>query len=101
MQHGKQVKKDKINFKRWVEKEFEHSKNYKSELKWFDGVWSRFKPGLGKDKRGASGVDLEILKTIGNKISNVCFDIKKCSNIFQGNGFRFIDTLFKFFFPML
>ena len=66
-----ELKKDKINFKKWLEKEFEHSKNYKSELKWFDGVWSRFKPGLGKDKRGASGVDLEILKTIGNKISSI------------------------------
>jgi len=30
---------------------------YKSELKWFDGEWSRFKPGLGKDKRGKSGVE--------------------------------------------
>ena len=38
------------------------SKNYKSDLKWFDGVWSRFKPGLGKDKRGASGVDGKLLK---------------------------------------
>ena len=45
----------KIEFKNFLEKEFETSKNYKSELKWFDGVWSRFKPGLGKDKRGASG----------------------------------------------
>ncbi len=40
-----------------MEQEFETSKNYKSELKWFDGAWSRFKPGLGKDKRGVSGVD--------------------------------------------
>ena len=41
----------RINFKKFLEKEFLASKNYKSELKWFDGVWSRFKPGLGKDKR--------------------------------------------------
>jgi len=44
-----------------VKKEFISSKSYKSELKWFDGAWSRFKPGLGKDKRGASGVDKKIL----------------------------------------
>ena len=35
----------------------ELSKTYKSELTWFEGAWSRFKPGLGKDKRGKSGVD--------------------------------------------
>ena len=27
-----------------LEKEFIESKNYKPELKWFDGVWSRFIP---------------------------------------------------------
>ena len=26
------------------------------------GVWSRFKPGLGKDKRGVSGVDKKPIK---------------------------------------
>ena len=46
------MEKQKNNFKNFLEKEFESSKNYKSELKWFDGAWSRFKPGLGKDKRG-------------------------------------------------
>ena len=62
-------KKKKINFKNFLEKEFESSKNYKSELKWFDGAWSRFKPGLGKDKRGVSGVDKKKLIDIGKKIS--------------------------------
>ena len=33
------------------------------------GVWSRFKPGLGKDKRGVSGVDKDKLMQIGKKIS--------------------------------
>ena len=59
----------KIDFKKFLEKEFLASKNYKSELKWFDGVWSRFKPGLGKDKRGVSGVDKKKLLEVGNKIS--------------------------------
>ena len=45
------LENEKNSFKRFLEKEFETSKNYKSELKWFDGVWSRFKPGLGKDKK--------------------------------------------------
>ena len=63
-----QIEKNK--FKNYLEKEFETSKNYKSELKWFDGAWSRFKPGLGKDKRGVSGVDKDKLKKVG-KIFNI------------------------------
>ncbi len=63
--------KAKSDFKDYLEKEFETSKNYKSELKWFDGAWSRFKPGLGKDKRGVSGVDKDKLKKVGKKIFNI------------------------------
>ena len=66
-----ELQKEKTNFKNFLENEFESSKNYKSELKWFDGAWSRFKPGLGKDKRGASGVDKKLLVNIGKKISTV------------------------------
>jgi 2-oxoglutarate dehydrogenase E1 component len=66
-----ELQKEKVNFKSFLEKEFESSKSYKSELKWFDGAWSRFKPGLGKDKRGASGVDKKLLIEIGQKISKV------------------------------
>jgi len=68
---NEQLQIEKINFKKYLEKEFETSKNYKSELKWFDGVWSRFKPGLGKDKRGASGFDEKKLIKIGKKISSI------------------------------
>ena len=57
-----------------MEEEFESSKSYKSELKWFDGAWSRFKPGLGKDKRGVSGVDKKELVNIGKKISTIPSD---------------------------
>ena len=64
----KQLQEDKVKFKNHLENEFLSSKNYKSELKWFDGVWSRFKPGLGKDKRGKSGVDKNILLDVGSKI---------------------------------
>ena len=62
---------EKINFKNFLENEFESSKNYKSELKWFDGAWSRFKPGLGKDKKGASGVEKKLLTDIGKKVSKI------------------------------
>ena len=62
-----QINDKKLKFKKFLEKEFDSSKNYKSELKWFDGVWSRFKPGLGKDKRGVSGVDKKTLIETGKK----------------------------------
>ena len=65
------LQNEKIDFKKYLEKEFDISKSYKSELKWFDGAWSRFKPGLGKDKRGASGVDRVKLKSLGEKIFKI------------------------------
>jgi len=61
----------KSNFKKFLEKEFVSSKNYKSELKWYDGTWSRFKPELGKDKRGVSGVEKSKIIKIGKKLSTV------------------------------
>ena len=81
------LNRNKVDFKTFLEKEFESSKNYKSELKWFDGAWSRFKPGLGKDKRGESGVDKNEIKKIGKKIStipnnfNVHKTLKKIFNV--------------------
>ncbi len=66
--------KEKTNFKKFLEEEFQASENYKSELKWFDGAWSRFKPGLGKDKKGESGVDKKKLVEIGKKISSLPVD---------------------------
>ena len=69
-----ELQKEKSTFKNFLEKEFNASKNYKSELKWFDGAWSRFKPGLGKDKRGVSGVEKKKLIEIGEKISKLPAD---------------------------
>ncbi len=68
---SEKLQEEKKDFKNFLEKEFVSSKNYKSELKWFDGAWSRFKPGLGKDKRGVSGVDKSKLIKIGKKISSI------------------------------
>ena len=68
---NEKLQKEKIEFKKFLEKEFETSKNYKSELKWFDGAWSRFKPGLGKDKRGVSGVGKEKLIKVGKRIFSI------------------------------
>ncbi len=68
---SEQFDNHKIKFKEYLTKEFDESKNYKSEMKWFEGVWSRFKPGLGKDKRGKSGFDKNDLIKIGKKITDV------------------------------
>jgi len=91
------LQNEKKKFKNFLEEEFISSKNYKSELKWFDGAWSRFKPGLGKDKRGVSGVDKDKLLSIGKKITNLPKDfnihktLKKIFDlrakvIFEGKG---------------
>ena len=41
------------------------------KMKWFDGVWSRFKPEIGKDRRGKTGVDKKELINIGKKITEI------------------------------
>ena len=68
------INSKKIEFKKYLENEFlnfvEASKNYKSELKWFDGVCQDLNQGLGKDKRGVSGVEKEIIIKIGKKNFN-------------------------------
>ena len=43
-------------------------------MKWFDGVWSRFKPGLGKDKRGKSGVEKSIIHKVGQELFKIPHD---------------------------
>ena len=40
-------------------------------MTWFDGVWSRFKPEIGKDKRGITGVEKKELINIGKKITEI------------------------------
>ena len=65
------IETKRLDYKNFLEKEYNASKNYKSELKWYEGVWSRFKPGLGKDKRGVSGVDKKTIVETGKKISEI------------------------------
>ncbi len=86
---SEQLLKEKLKFKNYLEKEYSSSKNYKSELKWFDGVWSRFKPGLGKDKQGKSGVDKGILLKTGKKIFDIPNDVnahKTLKRVFESRS---------------
>ena len=84
---SKETTDQEINkFKSYLEKEFIDSKNYKPDLTWFDGVWSRFQPAPGKDKRGITGVDKDQVITIGKKITSIPKDFtvhKTLKKIFE------------------
>jgi len=62
---------DKKEFKNLLNEQLNTAKEYKPKLEWFEGVWSRFKPERGKDKRGITGVTVDIIKRIGKKITNI------------------------------
>jgi len=63
--------KMKKEFQDLLVEQFKNAKSYKPKLEWFEGVWSRFKPEKGKDKRGITGVSLEKIKRIGEKIVKI------------------------------
>ena len=58
-------------FRNFLDGEFFGAKDYKIKMKWFDGVWSRFKPSKGQDRRGVTGVDRKKLISIGKKITEI------------------------------
>ena len=58
-------------FRNFLDNEFSGAKDYKIKMKWFDGVWSRFKPEIGQDRRGVTGVDKKELISIGKKITDI------------------------------
>ena len=59
----------KLKFKNLLVEQLKTAKEYKPKLEWYEGVWSRFKPEKGKDKRGLTGVSVDKLKNIGKKIN--------------------------------
>jgi len=85
------TKEDFINqnreFKKLLDEQYKTSKDYKPKLEWFEGAWSRYRPEKGKDKRGRSGVKLEKLLAISEKINlipqnvNLHKTIKKIFNV--------------------
>ncbi len=91
-----EISHKKSEFKIFLNKEFQNSKNYKSDLKWWDGVWSRYKPELGKDKRAVSGVDKNEIIKIGKKINSLPgnFNIHKTLiKVFQNRHKMFTSNL--------
>ena len=61
----------KLKFKNLLEEQFKTAKEYKPKLEWYEGVWSRYKPERGKDRRGDTGVSLDKIKKIGEKITTI------------------------------
>ena len=67
--------KQKIkNFKDLLDDQFKNAKDYKPKIEWFEGTWSRYKPERGKDKRGITGSDINVLKKISEKINTISED---------------------------
>ena len=63
--------KMKKDFRNLLDEQFKNAKNYKPKLEWYEGVWSRFKPEKGKDRRGITGVSEAKIKSIGEKITHI------------------------------
>ena len=66
-----EIESQQRKFKDFLSKEFTNARSYKEKMTWFDGVWSRFKPEIGKDKRGITGVEKKELINIGKKITEI------------------------------
>ncbi len=62
---------NKKEFKNLLDKQLKTAKEYKPKLEWYEGVWSRFKPEKGKDKRGNTGVSIDKIKEIGDKLTYI------------------------------
>tara|TARA_Y100000590_G_scaffold307703_1_gene347420 strand:+ start:566 stop:3460 length:2895 start_codon:yes stop_codon:yes gene_type:complete len=67
----KEFDKMKKEFRDLLNEQFKNAKNYKPKLEWYEGVWSRFKPEKGKDKRGITGITIDKIKKIGEKITHI------------------------------
>ena len=59
----------KTDFKNLLNEQFKTAKEYRPKIEWFEGVWSRYKPERGKDKRGITGVSIDKIRKIGEKIT--------------------------------
>ncbi len=63
---------DQINkLKNLLDDQFKNAKDYKPKIEWFEGSWSRYKPEKGKDKRGITGANINILSNISDKINTI------------------------------
>ena len=66
-----EFEKQKLDFNKLLDQQFQTAKDYKPKIEWFEGTWSRYKPQKGKDIRGVSGFDTKELVKISEKIHKV------------------------------
>ena len=71
------------DFKNLLEEQYKTAKNYKPKIEWYEGTWSRYKPEKGKDRRGKSGVDLNKIQLISEKINNIPSEVHIHKTIFK------------------
>jgi 2-oxoglutarate dehydrogenase E1 component len=73
---------EKDNFKNFLDTEFETSKSYiPNQIDWFTGSWSKFTTEIGSDRRGVTGVDLDLIHQAGEKICKLPENLKFHSTI--------------------
>jgi 2-oxoglutarate dehydrogenase E1 component len=73
---------EKDNFKKFLDTEFETSKSYiPNQIDWFTGSWSKFTTEIGSDRRGVTGVDLDLIHKAGEKICNLPANLNSHSTI--------------------
>ncbi len=83
-------------FKTLLDDQFKTAKDYKPKIEWFEGAWSSYKPKKGKDKKGITGSDPDLLRNISDKINVIPYETnvhKTISKIFQ-NRKKTIDQGF-------
>ncbi len=81
---SEEILNEKIkSFKDLLDDQFKNAKDYKPKIEWFEGTWSRYKPEKGKDKRGVTGVDKDVIKNISDKINVIPSEINPHKTILK------------------
>ncbi|MGB5948044.1 MAG: 2-oxoglutarate dehydrogenase E1 component [Parvibaculum sp.] len=82
-------------FRHELEKEYEASNSFRpNKADWLDGRWAGLGRSEGEAQRGETGVDLEVLREVGLKLSEVPkgFNIHRTIQRFMDNRRKMIDT---------
>jgi len=79
-------KKEQIDFKNFLDKEFEYAKNYKpNKIDWLDGTWAGFKTASLGARKGKTSIPENTLRKISDKIHKIPDDFnahKRIKKIF-------------------
>ncbi|WP_439573270.1 2-oxoglutarate dehydrogenase E1 component [Phreatobacter sp.] len=93
-----EIDKMKADWRQRLDAEMEAGQSYKpNKADWLDGKWAGLTAGLSSDddpRRGASGVDREVLKRIGQAITTVPkgFAAHRTIQRFMDNRMKMIET---------